>query len=157
MERMDERDCGVVRSPTRSGTIQPPGSAGGRLGQAGLAARVMLACISMRRLWLLPTRFMIGFQIAALVSAATACSGGGGASDATSSGAGGTAPGDASSSSGTLPPHPGGFALNAPATVTTGTAFLVSWTVSGATSCTGSATLNGSSTNLAGWTDSTSA
>jgi hypothetical protein len=59
--------------------------------------------------------------------------------------------------SGTPPPQPDGFALSAPATVTTGTAFSVSWTVSGATSCTGRATLNGSSTNLTGWTDSTSA
>jgi hypothetical protein len=59
--------------------------------------------------------------------------------------------------SGTAPPQPDGFALTAPATVTTGTPFSVSWTVTGATACTGTATSNGNPVNLAGWTDSTSA
>jgi hypothetical protein len=54
------------------------------------------------------------------------------------------------------PPTPNNFALTAPATAVTGTAFAVSWNVSGATSCTGSADLNGSSVILSGWTDVTS-
>lgn len=54
------------------------------------------------------------------------------------------------------PPTPANFALVAPATASVGTPFSVSWAVSGATSCAGSADLNGSSTSLAGWTDSTS-
>ena len=58
--------------------------------------------------------------------------------------------------SGVAPPTPANFALSAPATVTTGSAFSVNWNVTGATSCTGSATLAGSSTTLAGWTNSTS-
>lgn len=44
-----------------------------------------------------------------------------------------------------------------PPAPTTNTAFSVSWSVTGASTCTGSATLNGNSTTLAGWTDSTSA
>jgi hypothetical protein len=53
---------------------------------------------------------------------------------------------------------PNNFPLTVtPASPVTGTAFQVSWTVTGATSCTGAASLNGSSTTLAGWTDSTSA
>jgi len=59
--------------------------------------------------------------------------------------------------SGIAPPSPPNFALSAPATVNTGSAFSVSWNVTGATACTGSATLAGNSTTLAGWTDSTSA
>ena len=55
------------------------------------------------------------------------------------------------------PPTPAGFALTAPSTAVAGTAFPVSWSVIGATSCTGAASLNGSSVNLTGWTDSTSA
>lgn len=54
-------------------------------------------------------------------------------------------------------PTPDNFALNAPSTATVGSAFSVSWSVSGATSCTGSAELNGSSTSLPGWTDVTTA
>jgi hypothetical protein len=55
-------------------------------------------------------------------------------------------------------PTPNNFSLNAtPAAPTAGVAFSVSWTVTGATTCTGSASLNGSSTTLSGWTDSTSA
>jgi hypothetical protein len=59
--------------------------------------------------------------------------------------------------SGVAPPTPPNFALSAPATVNTGSAFSVTWSVNGATSCTGAATLAGNSTTLAGWTDSTSA
>ena len=59
--------------------------------------------------------------------------------------------------SGVAPPTPPNFALSAPATVSTGSAFSVSWNVTGATSCAGSATLAGNPTTLAGWTDSTSA
>jgi hypothetical protein len=54
--------------------------------------------------------------------------------------------------SGGSAPQPPNFALTAPATATTGTAFNVSWNVTGATSCAGRASLNGSSTSLAGWT-----
>ena len=51
---------------------------------------------------------------------------------------------------------PNNFPLNVtPAAPVAGTPFSVSWQVTGATSCTGSASLNGSSTTLAGWTDST--
>ena len=53
-------------------------------------------------------------------------------------------------------PQPPNFALNAPASVAAGAAFQVSWAVTGATSCTGSASLGGSSVSLPGWTDSTS-
>ena len=53
---------------------------------------------------------------------------------------------------------PDNFALNVtPTAPLQNTPFSVSWQVTGATSCTGSATLNGSSTSLSGWTDSTSA
>lgn len=55
------------------------------------------------------------------------------------------------------PPQPQGFVLNVPANVTTNTPFQVSWAVTGAESCTGSASLNGNSVNLTGWTDSSSA
>ncbi|GAA0714268.1 hypothetical protein GCM10009105_18630 [Dokdonella soli] len=54
------------------------------------------------------------------------------------------------------PPQPASFALTAPATANVGTAFPVSWAVTGASACTGSASLNGSSANLPGWTDTTS-
>ena len=55
-------------------------------------------------------------------------------------------------------PTPNPFALTAPASAGVGSAFAVSWTVTGATSCAGSATLNGSALpSLAGWTDTTSA
>jgi hypothetical protein len=54
-------------------------------------------------------------------------------------------------------PVPANFALTAPAQAATATPFQVSWSVTGATSCTGSASLNGSSANLLGWTDQTSA
>lgn len=53
-------------------------------------------------------------------------------------------------------PQPPNFVLTAPATATTGTAIQVSWSVQGAAACTGSASLNGSSASLAGWTDVTS-
>jgi hypothetical protein len=53
-------------------------------------------------------------------------------------------------------PQPPNFVLTAPATATVGTPIQVSWSVTGATACSGSASLNGSSTNLPGWTDSTS-
>ena len=59
--------------------------------------------------------------------------------------------------SGVPAPTPANFALTAPATVGTGSAFSVNWTVTGATSCAGTATLAGNATTLAGWTDSTSA
>jgi hypothetical protein len=49
-------------------------------------------------------------------------------------------------------PQPPNFALTAPATATVGTPFNVSWTVSGATSCTGSASLPTGSVSLPGWT-----
>lgn len=52
-----------------------------------------------------------------------------------------------------LPPTPNPFALSAPTTSIANASFLVSWAVSGATSCTGSASLNGSSVNLPGWND----
>jgi hypothetical protein len=59
--------------------------------------------------------------------------------------------------SGIQPPTPPNFALTAPATTGTGSAFSVSWSVTGATACTGTATLNGNPTTLAGWSDGTSA
>jgi hypothetical protein len=59
--------------------------------------------------------------------------------------------------SGVAPPTPPNFGLTAPATVNTGSQFSVSWSVTGATSCTGTATLAGASTTLAGWTDGSSA
>jgi hypothetical protein len=55
-------------------------------------------------------------------------------------------------------PTPNNFPLTPnPASPTAGTPFTVSWSVSGATSCTGSASFNGSSTSLSGWTDVTAA
>jgi hypothetical protein len=54
------------------------------------------------------------------------------------------------------PPSPNNFVLTAPAIGTTGSSFQVSWAVTGATSCSGSASVNGSSVNLPGWTDVTS-
>jgi len=55
------------------------------------------------------------------------------------------------------PPTPNPFALTVtPSTVQVNSPVSVSWSVNGATSCTGSADLNGSSVNLAGWTDTTS-
>ncbi len=59
--------------------------------------------------------------------------------------------------SGIPAPTPPNFALTAPATTGTGSAFSVSWSVNGATTCTGAATVNGNSTTLAGWTDGNSA
>ena len=54
-------------------------------------------------------------------------------------------------------PSPNNFPLNVtPASPIASTPFQVSWNVTGATTCTGSASLNGSSTTLSGWTDSTS-
>ncbi len=58
---------------------------------------------------------------------------------------------------GVAPPTPPNFALSAPGAVTTGSAFSVSWTVTGATACSGAATLNGNGASIAGWTDSSSA
>lgn len=49
-------------------------------------------------------------------------------------------------------PQPPNFALTAPATATVGTPFNVSWTVTGATSCTGAASLPTGSVSLPGWT-----
>ena len=55
-------------------------------------------------------------------------------------------------------PTPNNFPLVVlPAAPITGTPFTVSWAVTGATSCSGSASLNGSSTSLSGWTDVTTA
>jgi hypothetical protein len=55
-------------------------------------------------------------------------------------------------------PTPNNFPLIVlPAAPVTGTPFTVSWVVTGATSCSGSASLNGSSTSLSGWTDVTTA
>lgn len=70
--------------------------------------------------------------------------------------ASGTASASSTATGGGGPPTPNGFALTAPGTATTGTPFSVSWSVNGATACSGSASLNGSSASLAGWTDSTS-
>ena len=55
------------------------------------------------------------------------------------------------------PPSPNPFTLNAPASANAGIPFSVSWSVNGATACTGTASLGGSSASLPGWTDSTSA
>lgn len=55
------------------------------------------------------------------------------------------------------PPVPNNFPLIVSAAPVTGTPFNVSWSVTGATSCTGSANLNGGATTLSGWTDVTSA
>jgi hypothetical protein len=54
-------------------------------------------------------------------------------------------------------PQPPNFALTAPLTATTGSSFNVSWSVTDATTCTGSASLNGSSASLPGWTTATTA
>ena len=53
------------------------------------------------------------------------------------------------------PPSPNNFVLTVPSLGTTGSPFQVSWAVTGATSCTGSASLNGSSASLPGWTNVT--
>lgn len=59
---------------------------------------------------------------------------------------------------GSGPPSPNNFPLSVlPASPVSGTPFTVSWTVSGATTCSGSADLNGSSTTLSGWSDVTTA
>ena len=58
---------------------------------------------------------------------------------------------------GGAPPTPNNFPLTVSAAPLTGTPFTVSWSVTGATTCTGSASLNGGSTTLSGWTDVTSA
>jgi len=55
-------------------------------------------------------------------------------------------------------PTPNNFPLTVlPAAPLTGTPFTVSWAVTGATSCTGAASLNGNSTSLSGWSDVTTA
>jgi hypothetical protein len=54
------------------------------------------------------------------------------------------------------PPQPTNFALTPSANpATINVPFSISWNVSGATACTGSASLNGSSVSLPGWTDVT--
>ncbi|MGN6520642.1 MAG: hypothetical protein ACTHK2_14580 [Dokdonella sp.] len=54
------------------------------------------------------------------------------------------------------PPQPANFALTPSANpATINIPFSVSWNVTGATSCTGTASLDGSSVNLPGWTDVT--
>lgn len=63
----------------------------------------------------------------------------------------------ASGGGGTAPPTPADFALIAPSTGTVGVPFAVSWSVANATSCTGHADRDGSSADLPGWTDQTSA
>lgn len=52
-----------------------------------------------------------------------------------------------------LPPQPANFALSADPSPVTNVPFNVSWAVTGANSCTGSATLGGAAVALAGWTD----
>jgi hypothetical protein len=55
-------------------------------------------------------------------------------------------------------PTPNNFPLVVlPVAPVSGVPFTVSWAVTGATSCTGSASLNGSSTSLSGWSDVTTA
>jgi len=54
---------------------------------------------------------------------------------------------------GGTPPSPPNFLLTLPVTGNVGTSFQVSWSVTNATSCTGSADLGGSSASLPGWTD----
>ena len=56
---------------------------------------------------------------------------------------------------GSGPPTPNNFPLTVSANPVTGTPFSVSWSVTGATSCTGSATLGGTAVSLTGWTDVT--
>jgi hypothetical protein len=58
---------------------------------------------------------------------------------------------------GSSPPTPDNFPLTVSANPLTGTPFAVSWSVTGATTCTGSANLNGGAVTLSGWTDVTSA
>jgi hypothetical protein len=55
------------------------------------------------------------------------------------------------------PPTPANFPLTAPSSAAPAVPFQVSWSVVGATSCTGSADIGGSSVSLPGWTDTTSA
>ncbi len=62
-----------------------------------------------------------------------------------------------SAQGGGVPPSPDNFPLVVPASATVGLGFSVSWNVQNATACSGSASLNGNSTNLPGWTDTTSA
>lgn len=57
---------------------------------------------------------------------------------------------------GSSPPTPDDFLLTVSGGPVTGTPFSVSWSVTGATSCTGSADLLGNSVTLSGWTDVTS-
>jgi hypothetical protein len=58
-----------------------------------------------------------------------------------------------------LPPTPNGFALNGIATTysTVPANATVTWSVQNATTCVGLATLNGTPTTIAGWTDNTAA
>lgn len=56
---------------------------------------------------------------------------------------------------GSGPPTPNNFPLTVSANPLTGTPFTVSWSVTGATSCSGSATLGGAAASLSGWTDVT--
>ena len=56
----------------------------------------------------------------------------------------------------TPPPTPDNFTLTAPASVQLGAAFQVAWSVANASSCTGTATLDGSAISLPGWTTTTS-
>lgn len=54
-------------------------------------------------------------------------------------------------------PTPNPFSITpSPTGGTVGTTFQLAWTVSGATSCTGAASVDGSSTSVPGWTDVTS-
>ncbi|MBC6957626.1 MAG: hypothetical protein DWB44_15805, partial [Chloroflexi bacterium] len=55
----------------------------------------------------------------------------------------------------TAPPTPDNFPLTAPATVQIGIQFQVSFTVQGASTCVGSATRDGNTVSLQGWTDNT--
>ncbi len=52
-------------------------------------------------------------------------------------------------------PSPNNFPLTVSANPVTGTPFTVSWSVTGATTCTASATLGGNAISLTGWTDVT--
>src|SRR5579871_6901542 len=56
---------------------------------------------------------------------------------------------------GSGPPTPNNFPLTVSANPLTGTPFTVSWSVTGATTCSGSATLGGVAASLPGWTDVT--
>jgi len=53
------------------------------------------------------------------------------------------------------PPQPPNFPLSAPSSATVGDTITVQWSVTGATTCVGTATRDGVSTALTGWTDST--